>query len=118
MKFVITRTSSRDNEKPCEGAILEKYIRVDQRGVDDPAKIPAYQGKVDWWYSEGSNHRVENGNITRDLKESYGWVIEINLLEDLVRLGEKLGEPLIIGNGGTRCKNSVSEIEIYDSYRE
>lgn len=74
---------------PCEGAFKGKVTRVDTRTVDCPSKVPAYQGLTDWWYNEGTNHRVVNGKITRDLYDVVKWFVEIpDLLEFVSKHGE------------------------------
>lgn len=98
MRFIVYRTSgSRVNDpKPCKKAVRCTYTRVDRRTTDDPAKIPAYLGEpTDWWYSDGTNHRVEKGEIIRDFPNQSAWCIEVETLEELMALYQKEG-PLMI----------------------
>jgi len=71
--------------KPLENAEWLEYILIDTRTTDDPAKIPISYGDGSWWYKEGTNHRVENGQIKRDLKDN-AWFITVETLEDLYAL--------------------------------
>ncbi len=113
MKFTIKRTSLWSDEEPCEEATLEHGVYVDVRTSDDPAKVPYYKGESAWWYSEGTNHRIEDGHIKRDLPRDY-YVIKIESLDDLVRLSDKYGS-LIVGKS---INYTIPTIEIYDDYRE
>lgn len=117
MKFRIDRTSGyEENEAPCDGAFQDTYARVDIRTVCDPAKIYRRETQnTDWWYKEGLNHRVLNGNIARDYPGEVGWFMNIDSLEDLLRFADKYGE-LIIGR--SYGDPNLCSIEIYDTYRE
>lgn len=107
MLFRISRTSICEG-KPCDEAISMTTVRIDERGVDDPAKIRAYYGEnTDWWYSNGRNHRVENGHIKRDFDDE-AWYVEISSLDELMKFIDKYGCIVV----------SLSSIEIYDDYRE
>jgi hypothetical protein len=80
--------------KPCDGAIKTSYLRIDSRTTDCPTKIPMYRGNPEgakkWWYNEGTNHRVVNGQITRDIAD-YTWMMDIKDLEELVTLIDLYG---------------------------
>lgn len=117
MKFIVTRSSSWDDvQKPCEGAIREKYIVVDTRGTSKPENIPLSPGQsTNWWYEDGTNHRVENGCIARDF-EGEGWFIEISSLEELIKFQETVYNSIILSDYSLNHK--IKEIEIYDDYRE
>lgn len=111
MKFLVSRTSIWDDEKsPYEKAYKDKYIRVDTRTVDDPKKLKIKED----WYSEGENHRVENGYIKRDF-ESTAWFVDISTLEDLIKLKNEVGDLVI---QSSFQNEDLTEIEIYDGYRE
>jgi len=109
--YLVSRTSEWGHSSPCEEAFQATTLDVDVRSVDDPKKIPAYKGKDDsWWYEEGANHRVENGNICRDIGWSAKWFVKIDSLIDFVN---KYGDCVLsIGRDG------FISIEIYDDYRE
>lgn len=124
MKFIIERTSVHYDEiteenKPCEEAYKGQYTYVDTRTCDCPTKILMYYGDpekaLNDWFGEGSNHRVENGRIKRDLFTEDTWFIDINSLDALINFKEKYGD-IIIGKRPS-CDDCHS-IEIYDYYRE
>ena len=115
MKFLVTRTSLWPDAKPCEEAIKEPYVRVDERTVNAPDKIPAYIGKsTDWWYEGGRNHRVEHGHIMRDFDDE-AWFVEINSLEELLKFRAKYGSVVI---ESLYNNHALLHLEIYDYYRE
>lgn len=113
MKFIIKRTSIWDQESPCEEARRETYTRIDERIVDDPKKIH-FGNVAQTWYKQGENHRVENGHIKRDFPGEREWFIEINNLDDLLKLKSKYGDLVL----GEHCSSDFPSIEIYDDYRE
>jgi hypothetical protein len=80
MKFVI---SWEKEDKPFMDCELKEITLVDERMVDDPSKVIYFCGETDWWYKEGTNHRIENGHIKRDLVKP-GWCKEISSLEELL----------------------------------
>jgi len=85
-------------------------VYVDERIVDDPKKINAYGHTEAWWYGEGTNHRVENGHIKRDLEPEAVYVVEI---PDIWAFVEKHGDCVLsINSEGFRV------VEIYDDDRE
>ncbi len=79
-----------DDAPPCTGAAAGTCLVVDERQVDDPAKVPARRGQREWWYDRGCNHRVEHGRIRRDLPER-GWFLEVASVEDLLQLAREHG---------------------------
>ena len=113
MKFAVTRTST--NGQPCEEAVLEEYIRIDEYDADNPEKVGINPRNTSWWYDRGENHRVENGHIKRDFRTT-GWFIEINSLDDLIAFKNKYGSLVIEDDPYNR--NQFARIEIYDDYRE
>lgn len=90
---------------------------IDRRFVDDPKKLPCNKGTDgDWfrtegdWFIRGTNHRIENGCICRDLEWEAGWFVEIPDVMDFVR---QHGDCVVsIDDDG------YESIEIYDDYRE
>ena len=50
------------------------------------------------WLSKGSNHRInEEGFIERTFKnEAKGWFVEINSIEELMELKEKIKSPITL----------------------
>lgn len=113
MKFQIRRTSIFDDERPCDEAIKDKIIFTDVRNVDNPNKLTCMT--ADKWYKQGTNHRIINGNIARDLDKRDCYMIEINTLEELLELKNKYGD-LIINT--SYIDRKTHSIEIYDNYRE
>lgn len=74
--------------KPLEGVFEVSVVEVDVRSVNDPRKVAAEDGTSDWWYRKGTNHRVENGYIVRDLGLVKMWAIEISDMQEFVRKHE------------------------------
>lgn len=110
MLFEIWRSSmgyrNYDPENPpCEGAVRGEKTSVDTRAVNDPSQL-RYDGKD--WYKRGTNHRVENGQIKRDLGMELVWMLEVASLDELLALVAKEGKIVL----------KDDSIEIYDDYRE
>jgi len=100
MRFMVKRRSciSSDEYKdarPCDGVVKGEYIYTDVRYTDTPEHVPYHMGKSDWWYEQGTNHRLINGNIARDLKVN-GWILEVSSLEELIAFKQKVGSPIVI----------------------
>ena len=108
--FLCSRTSIWGDGQPCEEAFMINVINTDTRVVDDPSKLPLRRC-ADTWYEEGTNHRVENGNIKRDMGIKKEWAVEINNIPVFVK---KHGESCIINVN----EDGYNTIEIYDDYRE
>ena len=108
--------------RPCKEAVKIEGFRVDVRCTNDPKKVPAFSGKDKWWFGEGTNHRLINGEIARDFpnQKSIKWIIPVEDM-DIPRFAEKHGS-LIVSMG--RDDHDVFDIEIigtieiYDDYRE
>lgn len=117
MRFMIRRTSNYAfddvNNPPCEEARLGTFTPRDRRMVNDPAKLPVGVAKM--WYEEGTNHRVEDGMIVRDLPPRKAWFITITNLKQLLDLQAKYGN-LVLST--SYLDYTTPEIEIYDDYRE
>lgn len=86
-QYRVMRTSSygESPEPPCDGAYQIRVTRVDRRLTDDPKKVPSGRGTDEWWYDRGTNHRVEDGCICRDLGVDTLWVDALGLGFTLVR---------------------------------
>lgn len=108
MKFIVSRTSILNDAKPCDNANYEEVAWIDRRIVSRPEDL-AYDSHT--WLLEGSNHRVENDMITRDLK-AYAWTIEIT---DIIEFSKQYGEIIITA---IPRNYYLPKIEIYDDYRE
>ena len=104
-EYIVTRTSEY-RAQPHKDAFRVWRIEVDRRTVDAPEKLG---DKVSQWYSFGSNHRVENGMICRDIGMKEVWVMKI---PDLIDFALEV-ERIVVLN----CKGCI-EIEIYDTWRE
>jgi hypothetical protein len=113
MLFHVTRTGI-DDGQPCDEAFLRDIIRVDERTAGDPALIPAYKNSPEKWYTDGTNHRVENGHIKRDFVVSE-WCVEIDSLQELLAFVSRNGQIVF---GPSYLNNGMTRIEIYDDYRE
>lgn len=97
-------------EPPCDGAYQIRVTRVDRRLTDDPKNVPSGRGTDEWWYGRGTNHRVEDGCICRDLGVETVWVVDA---PDLVEFVRDFGQIILYINN-----NGMPVIEIYDGYRE
>jgi hypothetical protein len=110
--YIVERASARwePTTAPCQGAEKKLVVSVDERIVDDPKKIGAYGHTDAWWYGRGTNHRVENGHIKRDIGVNEVYVLKI---PDIWAFIEKHGDCVLsINSEGFRV------VEIYDDYRE
>ena len=110
--FKVCRTSASTFDAtvaPCKGASVFQFLMVERRAVSDPSKVFKCESN-DWWYGRGSNHRVENGSVCRDMGYSQDWFIELNDIMAFVR--EVGGCVVFVDSFGFDC------IEIYDYYRE
>mgnify|MGYP003294047812 CR=1 FL=1 len=99
MLFEVTRTSSWDYDNPpYDGCIPIKITRVETRTLGSAEEFDARFSKTEGkWFSVGSNHRFNNkGYITRDREEVDSWGIEINTLEELMELKNRVGEELYV----------------------
>lgn len=121
MRFIVTRTSA-SNEKPCDGAEERIAVWVDRRDVADPREIPAFRDQdVSWWYGVGTNHRVENGKIVRNLDTETMWTVEVEDVAALMRFIDTYGKVVVspASDSHYECDGVVlPEIEIYDDWRE
>jgi hypothetical protein len=113
VEFMVSRTSLWIDVKPCEEAVKKSYTKIDERPVDSPANLKIGPDRVHW-YTEGFNHRVEDGHIKRDF-EAEAWFVEINSLEELIAFQNKYGD-LVLQK--SYDNPSILKIEIYDTYRE
>lgn len=117
MIFEVTRTSMWSKEKPYENCIPITLTNVDWRTFKSPEEHDARLAKqCGNWFSRGSNHRVINGTIARDMGSMSTWGIEINSLEELMIFKEAVGEDLVLSISCVDHKTPC--IEIYDDYRE
>lgn len=97
-------------DAPCEGAFLLRVTTTDRRDCDDPKKIPCNNGTDGNWYTSGTNHRIENGQICRDTGHHDEWFV---LIPDLMEFADQHG-PIIV----QRDKDGFPAVTIYDDYIE
>jgi len=81
-----------EEDCPVEGAYKMATFRRDWRTM---GKLEDAEGQhwYHFWYARGKNHREEDGMIVCDIKDPVNkWFINIESLEDLLMITEKLGE--------------------------
>ena len=61
------------------------------------------------WYMKGSNHRVENGMIRRDMGVEQAWAVTTDLWAFIAKYGSCVVKQDMDG---------YKSVEIYDTYRE
>lgn len=111
MEFLVSRTSG--GVEAIDGVYEKECIRVDERTVNDPKKLPVGLDR-NLWYERGTNHRVEDGHIKRDFSTKE-WFIDLPDLDALIGFTEKYGEVII---GVWYQNTSIKHLEVYDDYRE
>jgi len=115
MKFKVSRTSQRNNKKPCDEAFKSNYPHWEVRTCSEEKFNTKHTPHESLWKSKGKNHKVlENGHITRKLNNIIDWTIEIKSLKQLNEFSKQYGE--LVFNAGTEFESA--SIEIYDDYRE
>ena len=111
MKFIITRTSLRnDEEKPCEEAHQEPVLKYTDSTISKPELIQKYKWMQGKKYKKVGRYLRFYENEPTDV-----WVIEIKTLEELVKFYKKYGWLVFTE---TFTEDIPLEIEIYDDYRE
>ncbi len=111
--YLCTRTSDYQDVKPCDEAFRVPLVAIDTRDVDDPKKIPINEGTDGDWYIKGSNHRVEDGRITRDMGIEEVWAVKLVDLQAFTDFVDKYGSCII-----ARDDRGFCTIEIYDAFCE
>ncbi|MHC1584611.1 MAG: hypothetical protein ACXQTM_08345 [Methanosarcinales archaeon] len=116
MKFVVERTSTWGEGKPCDEAVKSKATWVDRRkanSVEEAKRKPWFKD----WYNSTINHREENGFIVGDRKgeKEEVWVVELRTLEDFVDFVRKYEQVVV---SVSFYKEYPFQIEIYDAWRE
>ena len=113
--FIISRASLYHRDNPnvdmgayWSGAFLAQKVRVDVRSVDSPDKLVPFLRED--WYKEGTNHRVVNGHIARDVGFETVWAIYIR---DLIEFIKVYGMCII-----SHQDDGFNDITIYDAYVE
>jgi len=109
MKFIITRTSNHSGERPCREAKMELL-----NGYSDcTCKTVAQALKIDW-VKNGVPKQMDGFVRVYDTEKTRVWTIDINTLEELIKLYERHGDIIIQSS----CFEEIPlVIEIYDDYR-
>ena len=112
-KFAVSRTSSWD-EKPCDEAYQEEVFDTDLRTCGSPEEFDARgidRGRP--WLSHGTNHRIIDGMIARDIGTRNQWFVNV---DDIWAFQQKYGRLIIEPE---RVSGEwFPSIEIYDGWRE
>lgn len=103
--FLCTNGRVGPSEKPCQEAFQVVIVKVDTRHADDPKKLPAFNGKDGGWYETGTNHRVVQGMIKRDVGFETVWAVELKDIQEFV---DKHGECVLQRNSDGFCTIHIS----------
>lgn len=115
MKFVISRASDHKEENsPCEGAYEQEIPKIDIRSISKPEEFNI-KSMRESWYKEGTNHRLINGKIARDMGTKKVWCIDFESMDDLIKFTYEFGDVII---GCSDYDNGMPNIQIYDDYIE
>ena len=111
MIFKIRRTSRWDDENPSiDGAVKRQFENWQIRSLSEDAFNEKFGEREGLWRSKGKNHKHdERGYCMRQMKDVMFWSIEINTLEELMKIAKECLHPIIL---------SDDSLEIYDDYRE
>lgn len=83
---------------PIGGAEECEALLIDRRATSDSSAVPG-------WFMSGTNHRVENGRITRDIGWYPNWFVQV---DDIVAFSKQHGRIEVVYNEQYGCM----EIEI------
>ena len=112
MIFKISKTSdwfSEDNQ-PIEGAIKRPFEHWQTRTLSESEFDIKFGEREGLWRSKGKNHKhSKDGYCMRQMDDVMTWSIEINSLEELMKIVSESDHPLVITD---------NSLEIYDDYRE
>jgi hypothetical protein len=115
MVFEVTRTSLKDGKpfKNCFPLELTDVEAYSSSPEEYNKKVTPITGKK--WDEEGTNHRIINNVIKRDVGKKQTWGIRIDTLKELMEFKNEVNEELIFRTSYidfvTPC------IEIHDDYR-
>lgn len=124
MRFEVYNGYRSVDESPCNGAERidhGKRTYVDERTVADPEQLPfptprGHSSKTEYWLSEGTNHRVEDGHIKRDkpLPEEYWycWILDLNELSELLAFVSKVKAKSVELRESSDCINHPSGLPL------
>lgn len=116
-EFLISRVSAYD-ESPHDKAYKITYDRKEVRTLKTEKEFDRKFGdREGLWRSKGVHHIInEEGYIQRThLNKNEGWAIKFSSLEELIEFSEENGSLVFTASSSSSC---LSEIEIYDGWRE
>jgi len=120
MRFIVTRTSTWSDNRPCDEAVpvtLEWWdCRTFKTEQEHDNRLALTDGP---WRSKGSEHGAWEEGIRRRLDDRQAWAVDLPDLAALMAFAAKHGQLVIEGprpheHGDT----ALPSIEIYDGYRE
>ena len=92
--FLLAGDFDYTDDCPHPSAFRVKIANVDVRYTDTPEKVPYYNGASDWWYSKGTNHRLIDGLIARDIGTVERWAVPLNSTTQLLSLVQQVGRTI------------------------
>ncbi len=116
MLFTINRTSTYNDDKPCDEAFKSMHEFWHTRTVNEEDFNAKFSHNEGLWRSKGKNHTTTSeGWVTRQEDDVELWTIQIQSLPELMNLIKKHGRVIVTEQGyNTKTPN----IEIYDDWRE
>ena len=116
-KYIIRKTSTWDDEQPCEGAIQEELNCFDIRTCSKESLLERNIISKDEYldYENFINIKYNDETWCKKPIVNKLWTIEI---DDLQKFCEELDEKIIIFPKGYDPEYPYPEIEIYDYWRE
>jgi hypothetical protein len=121
MKFVVTKTSLHEDERPCKEAKREKGTQLGDVRADwehDCLYLPQEDGKRERTKPLERIRETKNGDYTWVTYRypTWYWIIEIDTFPQLLSLVKKYGDCII--SHYDHHHEGLPEIEIYDDARE
>jgi hypothetical protein len=104
--------TNRTLRKPFAQCLLVKGYMIDRRTTDCPSKVPAYKGETDWWHRTGTNHRVVDGQICRDMEDEFH-VMDIKTIDELLDFQKQTGIKFEVSHKSNRVFNGEILPELY-----
>jgi len=126
MWFKIERTSGGMKEdRPIEGAVLRKFV-IKHTWIEGFPAHGLENGELFLTQEDGTRHPAKpikelgvvdqnayGENIHGALYEEWHWAINVDALEDVLKLVDEYGEIII-----NPKEDEAYELEVYDDYRE